>query len=511
MLAIALRLFAAWTSPAVVNDSVSLLRSADRVIAEGPAALLDVPHHPLPVALAALFGGLASVELMALVGGAIASGLAVWPLHSLARRACGRHAATAACILYTVLPKAVAVGAVPLAESVFLPLFLGSLALGAGARDAGPRVARRLIGAGVLAGFAYLCRPEGLIAFPGVLAAATLDGRIGRWRRCAVVTLGFVMIATPYVVLLSAHQGRFTLSPKKDIVRFVGAAAPQVGVPSTPPPVAAHPGGGDTRLADTEGTWTVARGVASALESALTVPVTALVALGLLGFQRWRRRRSRRPRLLLAGTALLLLVLVARLQAGWGYAGGRHALAAGVLLLPFAGQGLATLGGMLARVTSRRRFAIFAAVLLSLPLAARAALRPPGEGGYGARRLGERVAEAVLARGGGPDAGVRIASSAEPLVAYYADRDLRAAGSSARDVPLWGRFVHPIEEGADFARVVDALAEELRREADWVVFDVATEPDAIARRLAEALRERGALGAPAVAAGGELAAFPIQR
>ena len=54
-----------------------------------------------------------------------------------------------------------------------------------------------------------------------------------------------------------------------------------------------------------------------------------------------------------------------RLRGGWGDAGGRHLLAAGTLLLPFAGEGLYTLGGVIPRITSRRRFVIVAALLLS--------------------------------------------------------------------------------------------------------------------------------------------------
>ncbi len=224
VLAIATRLLAAWSSPALPNDSVSLLRGARRVLVEGPAALLDLPHHPLPVALFALGGATGALEPVATVLVAVASALAVVPLHSLARRACGRHAATAACILYVALPKAVAVGAVPLEEGIFMPLFLGSLALAAGARDAGPRITRRLLGAGLLAGLAYLARPEGLVAVPAALAAAALDGRPGRWKRAGLVAAGFVLVAIPYVGSLSAHRGAPTLSPKKDVARFIGAA-----------------------------------------------------------------------------------------------------------------------------------------------------------------------------------------------------------------------------------------------------------------------------------------------
>jgi hypothetical protein len=431
----------------------------------------------------------------------------VWPLHALARRACGRHAALATCVLYAVLPKAVAVGAVPLAEGIALPFLLGALALAAAARDASPsRTARRLVGAGLLAGGAYLCRPEALMAFPAALAAAALDGRPGRWRRAALVSVGFVLLAVPYTAALSNARGRLTITPKKDIVRFIGAAEPvrhAADGPVVPVPDSAV-------TAPETGVGSVVAGTASALESALTLPVVLLVLLGAVPPRRWRRKRSRRPRLLLGGTALILIALVARLHAGWGYGGGRHALAAAVLLLPFAGEGLAVLGSVLPRVTSRRRFLFVTSTLLAMPLATRAILRPPGAGGVAARSLGERLG-AEVERREGPGAKLRIASSAEPLVAFYADRVLRPGGGEARDLPLWGRFLRPLAQGADPSAVADAVSAELvRSDVDWVVLDVVDHDEADIALL-ELLRERDVVTESTIAAGSKLAAIEVRR
>ena len=437
---------------------------------------------------------------------ALGSAIAVWPLHALARRACGRHAALATCLLYAVLPKAVEVGAVPLAEGVALPFFLGALALAAAARDTSERASiRRLVVAGCLAGCAYLSRPEALIAFPAALAAAALDGRPGKLRRGALVSVGFLLLAVPYVTLLSQARGRFSVSPKKDVARFVGAEAPQRAVTvgeAVPVPEVAAP--------EPAGMAEILGGTASALDSALTAPVIALVLLGIVPWRRWRRKRSRRPRLLLLGPALVLVALVMRLHAGWGYGGGRHALAAAVLLLPFAGEGLAVLGSILPRMTSRRRFLIVTATVLAIPLGTRAVLRPPGEGGAGARLLGEALA-AEIERRGGAGADVVIASSAEPRVAFYADRVLRARGGSAVDVPLWGRFLRPLCLGAPSDAVAGAVTRTLAEAgAGWIVLDVLDEdePDLV---LLRALRERGCVRESTIAAGSKLAAIEVVR
>jgi hypothetical protein len=306
------------------------------------------------------------------------------------------------------------------------------------------------------------------------------------------------------VVALSTSQGSFALSPKKDVLRFTGLAP----APGDPAALLDGPQGVPAAaLPD------ALRGAASGLESALTVPLLVLVAAGAFPRRRWGHRRARLPRVLLLGTAAVLVAAVVRLHTGWGYGGGRHLLAAGVLLLPFAGEGVLFLGAFLSRVVRQRRLAFVAVSLVAIPLGVRALLRPAGESGVAERRLGEE-----LARRAGDGAEIGVATFAQPRVAWYADRLLSATGGAARDVPLWGRYRQLLHTSSELADARAGLARTLDQErADWLVLDVyATaarhgQLRAPGRELAAALLDDGVLGLPAAARGAELAAFPVRR
>jgi len=364
-LALLMRALAAWLAPAIQNDSLDLLQAAERIGADGIEALRGVDrirHHPLPALAIHALGFLGDAEFAGTLIGIAAGTLTVWPLHAIFRHACGRHAATGACLLYAVLPQALEIAAVPMAEGLYVAFFAAALALALGAPLAHGRLGcwTRYGAAGLAAGAAYLSRPEGLVVGAAVTVVALLStsGR-GRLVRAGLVAAGFLALAAPYVATLSA-DGPLRLSPKKDIGRFVGAAEPNA------PAVVAMPH--ESSLAR------AVAGTASGLDKAVTTPVLLLVLVGALRRRRWGNRRSRSARLLLLGTAAVLLGLVMRLNAGWGYGGGRHALGAGLLLLPFAGEGLITLGGLLPRATSRRRLVLVLAMLLAMPLAARGLL-----------------------------------------------------------------------------------------------------------------------------------------
>jgi len=375
----------------------------------------------------------------------LAGALAVWPLHVLARRACGRHAATAACIVYAALPKAIGVASVPLTSTILIPLFLSgiSLAVSAGLPSTNRRRVVRLVSAGLVCGLAYLCRPEGLVAAAfAVVVAAALAWRGRRWVSAGIVAAAFVVVAAPYAIALSHHAGHLVLSPKKDVARFVGATdAPQDATDATP---------GNGAVSDT----------LSALDGALTAPVIALVLVGLVLPGRWRHRRSFVPRGLLVGGAVFCLLLVLRLNVGWGYGGAKHVLPGALLLLPFAGEAFLFLGVFISRIRARRRLAVVLASFLAIPLTVHSLLRPVGEGEADARHLGEAIAAAAQATG---TSRVVVASFREPIVAYYADRSLREKGGSARDVALWGRFGKLLGPG-DTDTLRAQMASELRTE-----------------------------------------------
>jgi hypothetical protein len=525
LLAAAVRALAAWTSPTILNDGVRLLETAARV-RDGASAALAGPDHPLTPWLIALCPSGWDLERFATALCVFAGALAVWPLHVLVRTASGRHAATAACIVYAALPKAVGVAGSPMTSAVFLPLFLSgiSLAVVSAAPVTRPleaprhrlphwwrawtmplfqyrrrhrgRVRRtiRLLGAGVLCGLAYLCRPEGLVAAAGALLVAFFIARPGRRLvAAAFVALAFVVVAAPYATALSRDAGRLVLSPKKDVVVFVGAA--DTASPARDAGQAFADAGND-------------------LQAALTAPIFILVLVGIFSPRRWRDRRSRIPRIWLLLTAGAFLAAVVRLRTGWGYGGARHALPAAMLLLPFAGEGLLFVGSFISKVVARRRLAVVLASYYAIPCAVNAVMRPEGADLAEARRLGEAVAEDAKARGRKE---VVIATFGKPLVAYYADKVLRPDGGRATDLRLWRDFRGLLEHPEAADRRAE-LAKRLRDErASFLVLDLfrATKTPAggaeiRGRELERLLAEDGAVGGRPVCPGGALAAFPVK-
>lgn len=508
--ALGLRALAAWAAPAITNDGYDLIQGATRVAAEGPRVVLELAHHPLPPLLLAWLSQWFPVETAGTAVGVLFGALAVWPLHAIARHVAGRHAATAAATLYAVLPAAIEVSSVPMDEGVYLPAALGcvALALGAGAgRDRLRRNLRR-IGSGTLAGVAYLCRPEGLLLGAAVILIGAACGRRSRRLPCAVVVaLSFGVVAAPYATAFSLHEGHFELTPKKSLARFLGAQPAPLEEPvpaGTPTPTERGAVGAARAVLRTAGS----------LSAALTAPLALLAAVGLLSGRRWGARRARRACAATLATAGLLFLAVARLQGGWGYGGGRHALGAALLLLPFAGEGLFRIGGIFSRPTSRRRFTVYLAVLLAMPLATRGLLLSRGRGSAEAAQLGRAIAER---NADGPfDREIVVATFNEPLVAYYAEKEAAWSGGTARLLRLQRDFGRLVSVNPGLPDLRAALAERLRTEhADFLVVDlyaaVQLEGGTFrpGRALAQALQDDGVLDRSCISAGGELAAFRV--
>lgn len=524
LLALAIRLLAWRLRATVLPDSVGLLGAAEDFQRDGLGALLRTSHHPLAVIAASLVPRGGDPETWTSIGAAVLGTLAIPGLHVVARSAAGRHAATVACLLYAVLPKFVSVSSVPLGEPLLFPLLTSSLAW-ALVSSSGRTPARRVLRAawaGALGGLAYLARPEGLVV--GVLAAIACyhrGRRTDRRRTGLVAAAAFFLVVAPWIVAMSADRGSLVLSPKKDVAQFAGVDDAPKDAPSDDG--ATEPVGDPSLRAPPDGerdaTAATAAGVrelAAAMWDALG-PAIVLAAAGALPWRRWRRRRSARSRaILLLGAAFLCAVIV-RLASGWGYAGGRHALSAGLLLLPFAGEGLFVLVGFLSRAVRRRRAALFLTMLIAIPLAVVGILRPDGESGERERILGELIAREAIASGPGstPDGEVRIATFGEPLVAYYADRVLREHGRRARNLRLFRKHGRLLTVSADMAGQRAVLVDALRSEgASWLVVRLwrTREDNGVTRNpgeeLVTSLLADGAIATPVIGSS-ELAAFPV--
>jgi hypothetical protein len=505
LLALAIRAVVAVVNPAIVDDSVTLLRLAAKVGSDGIGAVITSSEHPLLPCLIAWLPGAPDSETTAIALSVFAGAFAVWPLHTIARRACGRHAATAASIVYAALPKAVGIATVPHTSAVLLPLLLSGLALAMVAPIGDSKRTRliRLVGSGLMCGLAYLCRPEGAVAAFGAVVAALAMAKRGRRLSSAAIVAGvFVLLAAPYAIALSHHKGHFELSPKKSLDKLLG--------------VEQAPGDDDRAAGDDEPApdGGAAGDAASAFEGALTAPVFVLVLAGIAVPRRWRRGPARRARFVVLHMAAVFVALLMRVRWGWGYSNARHMLTSGVLLLPFAGEGMHFMGGFISRAVARRRLTIVLASFFAIPCAVRCVTRPEGATRADARALGELIGRQTP--GGEP---VIVASFRESVVAYYAER---VRDAPVADLPLWRSFGG---SGAgkrlpsvlsDATERSGALGDILRRDgAKWIVLDLfsgsedggATSPG---RTLAAKLVADGTVSAPATAAGSSLAAFPVR-
>jgi 4-amino-4-deoxy-L-arabinose transferase-like glycosyltransferase len=174
---------------------------------------------------------LAIAALLPLTGDAERAGLAVSLLagagftvamYALGTNTYGRRVGVAAGLLAALLPFAVQLSTVVLADALFLALMTGGLALLV-------RVVREhrlldAVGCGALFGCAYLTRPEGLLfAATAILCVLALGALRPRALQLALaLALPFCVLAAPYAAFLSAHAGHIRLEGKSLINLDIG-------------------------------------------------------------------------------------------------------------------------------------------------------------------------------------------------------------------------------------------------------------------------------------------------
>jgi hypothetical protein len=389
VLALLVRVGAALLLPQIPRDAVTFVRLAALFHdGRGGEALAHWQHPLFPWLVSLLLRGDGLVAGTALA--AVAGALVTLPLHALARRALGERAAHAAAFLHAILPFPVRFAAAPLSEGLFglCAVSAAALALGPGRLAAGA--------AGLAAGLAYLTRPEGALLAAG-LAPAPLLAREGGARalRVGLFAAAFAVAAAPYAVTLSRAEGTLTLTRKKSVAAM---AALEEG----------PAGGGAAPLL-----------LVQRLGEALHPLGAAFFVLGLLA------ARPRRAALALVPPLVLWALVLARLPASHGYLGRRHVYGLALLLLPWAGAGLAFLTDVL-----RRRLPRAAALpaLVALVVLVPDALRPRG-----ARVPDEREAGRWILAERGP--GLRLFAPGLPRAPFYA-RGVDVAPESPRDAPF---------------------------------------------------------------------------
>ena len=187
-----------------------------------------------------LFG---DAERAAVAVSVAAGALAVGALYLLLRAAFDRRVAAIGAFLLAVHPSALELTDLQ-SDALYLALFLASAALLWRAYAAAS--ARLAFAAGLVAGFAYLTRPEGLGTLVVGVALCALEVARRHWsvsqaaRVAGALVLGGVLVMSPYVAFLSARSGGLVLTGKKSVTGVLGLSAVRAwlstGSPEYQPP-----------------------------------------------------------------------------------------------------------------------------------------------------------------------------------------------------------------------------------------------------------------------------------
>jgi len=237
LLAVALRAAAWFRSAAIFNDGPRFLRQAQLFDAGDWTAALADAYHPLyglAIAVTHRAGAASGADLsweasgvaVSIAGGAIAL-VCLW---GFVREAFGERYAWIAAVLFAVHSRGIEYTSDVQSEGIYLACYLGGVWL------AWRALSRRSIGAafgtGCAAGAAYGARPEGLGL--ALVAAAVMLGVawVQRWRwRIALgwgtaLALGAALWVVSYTVAVHTATGTWSLTQKKPVAEFLGAARP---------------------------------------------------------------------------------------------------------------------------------------------------------------------------------------------------------------------------------------------------------------------------------------------
>ena len=444
-----------WAQTAVMmNDGPTFLRLAGYAANGDFTSLLRHPFHPLyPLAIAAATPVFGSPERAAVAISIAAGALAVGALYALLRQAFDARVAAIGGFLLAVHPTALELTDIQ-SDPLYLALFLASAALLWRAYAAASP--GRAFAAGLVAGLAYLTRPEGVgtLVVGGALAALEVGRRHWRVSQAArfagALVMGGALVMSPYVTALSLRSGGLVLTGKKSVTGVLGLDAlsawlrtgsPEYQVPKKVDPLLAarpdlvRPEKGAKPFQASP----VKHGFAKypdalvrlgrSTRKALRPEMLLLLALGL-----WVARGRPGARGLFFGAYVGLYAFVLfGLAANSGYVSRRHAFAPASLLFGYAALGVAVVADALARLPALGA-RLAPALRLALPLVLVAglglgkALRPD--------RLNAvpelRAAEWVREQGGlMPDQAV---AAIKQRVGYYANArfvDLRRAPHEA--------------------------------------------------------------------------------
>jgi 4-amino-4-deoxy-L-arabinose transferase-like glycosyltransferase len=221
LLAAAVRLYLFWQYHCISSDGLGYINAAQGFLAGRIAEGLTSFYPPAyPVLIASLYPLVDDWEAAGQLGSILAGVLVLLPLYVLCRRIYGEDLALIACFLAASAPFLARYSVHVRSESLFI--FFTTLALVLFHRGIERALWDRFFYGGLIAGVAYLVRPEAI----GFLAIIPAMLGIRCWVKkdrgvlwvlaaCLLLLAGFFLLALPYIHYLSLETGQWgTLSRK---------------------------------------------------------------------------------------------------------------------------------------------------------------------------------------------------------------------------------------------------------------------------------------------------------
>jgi 4-amino-4-deoxy-L-arabinose transferase-like glycosyltransferase len=219
--AVTIRLYLLWQYYCITSDGVVYLRAADDFYrGDFDAALSSVYPPGYPLLVAAVYPLIGDWELAGQLLSLLFGVLLLFPLYWIFREVFGEGPALIACFLAAISPFLALYSVHVRSESTYL--FLSALAVYLFLSAIETQRVWSWFWGGVVAGYAYLVRPEAigfLILIPAVALLCWLSQKridLSHWATTfALLSFGFLLFSLPYVVYLSGDTGRFGAISRK--------------------------------------------------------------------------------------------------------------------------------------------------------------------------------------------------------------------------------------------------------------------------------------------------------
>lgn len=225
-LALAMGIFRFWNNPGMEGDSLQYLIPIHNLIQGKGYTLGGMPELMFPPGLGILaypfFLVTGDIEYSGMLASLFCYVLIIPTTYHIALKLFDRRCAAVSAFFVVTTPKLLQMSVSCMSDVPFCFFLLLGLWLYIGNMEMGGRLRSVLLGACL--GFVYLLRPEGilvaalallsLVFVNGILVSGTDENRLRRLFSPCLAIATFVVCASPYMIFLHEHTGRWAFSEK---------------------------------------------------------------------------------------------------------------------------------------------------------------------------------------------------------------------------------------------------------------------------------------------------------